>query len=359
MIPTLDLVAQYQALKPEIDAAVGRVLASGHYILGPEVEAFEKEAAQYLGVKHAIGLNSGTDALIIALRAMGVGPGHQVITTPFSFFATAEAIELVGAEPVFADVEESTFNIDPKSVKRLINPLTKAIIPVHLFGRPADLSTIESFGIPVLEDAAQAFGAVYQGQRLGTFGRMGAVSFFPSKNLGAAGDAGLLITQEDGLAATARALRAHGGRKKYYNEMLGYNSRLDAIQAAILRVKLPHLDKWVESRRRVALKYQQALQGVRGVKCPELVDGHVFHQYVIRVADGRRDELVASLRARGVDSAIYYPLPIDALPVYRNRFTPQPVSFMLSKEVLALPIWPEISDQQIETVATAVRESLR
>jgi dTDP-4-amino-4,6-dideoxygalactose transaminase len=247
-IPVYDPLPEVEALWEELQAAALRVLRSGRYILGPEVEAFEEEVAAYLGVKHAIGANSGTDALVIALRALGVGPGDEVITTPFTFFATAEAISLVGATPVFVDIDPRTFNINPDLIPSAITPRTKAILPVHLYGLPAEMDPIleiaRSHGLKVLEDCAQAFGATYKGKKVGTLGDAGAFSFFPTKNLGGFGDGGLIATNSDEVAERARMLRAHGSRRKYYNEAIGYNSRLDALQAALLRVKLPRVDAW-------------------------------------------------------------------------------------------------------------------
>ncbi|MCA1791858.1 MAG: DegT/DnrJ/EryC1/StrS family aminotransferase, partial [Thioalkalivibrio sp.] len=258
-IPVLNLTPEIEELWDELNDAFQRVLRSGQFILGPEVEAFETEVADYLGVKHAIGVNSGTDALVIGLRALGIGPGDEVITTPFTFFATGESIANVGATPVFVDIDENSFNIDPSLIEDAITPRTKAILPVHLFGRPCDMDAVmgiaERHGLEVVEDAAQSFGARLGGQQSGTFGRVGAFSFFPSKNLGAFGDAGLLATDDDEVAESARMLRAHGSRTKYHNETLGYNSRLDSLQAAFLRVKLPRVDAWNERRRDVAATY--------------------------------------------------------------------------------------------------------
>src|SRR5690606_6955787 len=257
------------------------------FIGGPEVDSFEKEAAAYLGAKHAVGVNSGTDALVIALRALGVGAGDEVITTPFSFFATAESISNVGAEPVFVDVDEATFNIAPR---------TMAILPAHLYGRPADMDALmavaERHGLKVVEDCAQSFGARYRGSRqTGTIGHVGAYSFFPSKNLGAYGDGGLIATDDDHIAEQARMLRAHGSKRKYHNEVLGYNSRLDALQAAFLRVKLPHVDAWNDGRRATARRYGELLADVPGVVTPQVVNGHVFHQYTVRLLGADRDQV--------------------------------------------------------------------
>src|SRR5690606_19924572 len=264
-----------------------RILKSGQFILGGDVRAFEAEIAAYLGVKHAIGVNSGTDALLIGLRALGVGPGDEVITTPFTFFATAEVISLLGATPVFVDIDPESFNIDPDLIEEKITARTKAIIPVHLYGRAAEMEKIMAIarkhGLKVVEDVAQAMGGEAQGKKLGSIGDVGAFSFFPTKNLGAYGDGGLITTDNDELAELAKMLRAHGSRKKYYNEVLGYNSRLDTLQAAILRVKLPHIDAWNKRRFEAAVRYSDLLADVPHVVTPSLVEGHVFHQYTIRI----------------------------------------------------------------------------
>ena len=367
-IPILDLAPEIAALWPDLQAAFERVLRSGHFILGPEVDAFEREVAAYLGVAHAVGLNSGTDALVIALRALGVGPGDEVITTPFSFFATAEAVSLVGATPVFVDVDARTFNLDPDGLDAAVTERTKVLMPVHLFGRPCEMGAVldvaARHGLAVVEDGAQSFGARWVGRRTGTLGAFGAFSFFPSKNLGAFGDAGLLATDDPGLAATARMLRAHGSRKKYHNETLGYNTRLDALQAAFLRAKLPHVDGWNEGRRRAATRYGALLKDVDGLVPPELADGHVFHQYTVRVLPGpdgrpRRDAVQAALAAAGVGTMVYYPIPIDRLPVYAGRYAPCPVSDRLAGEVLSLPLWPGIDAVTQVRVAEALKAALR
>ncbi len=376
-IPILDLKAQYQSLQADIDRAVARVLASGQFILGPEVQAFEEEVAAYLGVRHAVAVNSGTDALVISLRSLGVGAGDEVITTPFSFFATAEAVSLVGACPVFVDVELDSFNLDPTKIEAAITPRTKAILPVHLFGRPAAMGAIvevaQAHGLAVLEDCAQSFGARYcppcencqctaatqqtlANQFTGAIGSMGAFSFFPTKNLGAYGDGGLITTNDDDLAERSRMLRVHGSRQRYHHEMIGYNSRLDSLQAAILRVKLPHIDRWNQERRRVAQTYHQALAGLEMIVTPRIVPGHVFHQYTIRVLDGRRDALAAYLKAAGISSMVYYPIPQDHCPMYKGQSPPNPVSDRLANEVLSLPIWPELSDATIEYIAATIRQ---
>lgn len=342
MVPILDLATEIEFLWDDLMAAITRVLRSGQFILGPEVEAFEREVAEYLGVKHAIGLNSGTDALVIGLRALGVGPGDEVITTPFTFFATAEAISLVGATPVFVDIDPRTFNLDPELIPAAITPRTKAILPVHLYGRPAEMEPIlaiaEEHGLKVLEDCAQAFGATYSGRKVGTLGHAGAFSFFPSKNLGAYGDGGLLVTDDDQVAEMARMLRAHGSRRKYHNEMVGYNSRLDALQAAILRVKLPHVDRWNAQRREVARRYNQLLDGVPGLVLPEITEGHVFHQYTVRILGGKRDAVQQSLARAGIGTMVYYPIPLHRLPVYGHSEGSLLEAERVASEVLSLPM---------------------
>ena len=321
-IPILDLGPEIDAHRDAFQAAFERVLRSGRFIGGPEVASFEAAVAEYLGVRHAVGLNSGTDALVIALRALGVGPGDEVVTTPFTFFATAEAVSLVGATPVFVDVDEATYNIDPQLVEAAITERTRALLPVHLYGQPAAMTQLvalaERHGLAVVEDCAQSFGARYRGdcvgcrgahcddgqrrqldgRMTGAIGDVGTLSFFPSKNLGAFGDGGMLVTNDARLAELATQLRAHGGAHKYHNERLGYNSRLDALQAAFLAVKLPHIDAANAARRAVAQRYTDALADVEGIVAPEVTDGHVFHQYTVRVLGGQRDALAAALEAR-------------------------------------------------------------
>lgn len=335
------------------------MLRSGHFILGPDVKAFEDEVAAYLGVRHAIGLNSGTDALFIGLRALGLQPGDEVITTTFSFFATAESVSMLGAKPVFVDVEEESFNLDVAQVEAAITAKTRAIIPVHLFGRPANMSAVldvaKRHGLKVLEDCAQSFGAMAGEAFTGTLGDAGAYSFFPSKNLGAYGDGGLLATNDDEVARVARMLRAHGSAKKYHNEMVGYNSRLDTIQAAILRVKLPHIEAYNTGRRRVAERYNEAFRGLDGLITPAVVDGHVFHQYTLRVMDGRRSALAQHLEEQGIQTMVYYPIPQDRLPIYAGHYPRFPVSDRLAEEVLSLPIWPQMTQEEQSVVSEAVR----
>jgi dTDP-4-amino-4,6-dideoxygalactose transaminase len=361
-IPVLDLKPQYESLKSDLQVAINRVVESGRFVMGPDVKAFEAEVAQYLGVKHAIGVNSGTDALFIGLRALGIGPGDEVITTPFTFFATAESISHVGATPVFVDVDERTFNIVPELIEEKITERTKAILPVHLFGRPTEMGGImalaERYDLEVVEDCAQSFGARYEGRQTGTFGTMGAYSFFPSKNLGAYGDGGLIATNEDALADTARMLRVHGAKKKYQNEMVGYNSRLDTIQAAVLRVKLPHVDAWNEDRRRVAALYGELLEYVPGVAAPEATEGHVFHQYTVRIIYGNRDEVQAGLKKAGIDTMVYYPVPVHQLPLYRELDYHLPLAEKATGEVLSLPIWPTMDEPTQRRVVEAIKRAL-
>ena len=380
-IPILDLSPQYQSLKTEIYAAIDRVLESGQFIMGPDVKQFEQEVATYLGVKHAITVNSGTDALVIGLRAMGIGSEDEVITTPFSFFATAESISSIGATPIFVDIDPKTFNIDPAKIKDKITSRTKAIMPVHLYGNPAAMTQImgiaQAHGLKVIEDCAQSFGARYAGtcsgcdgacsdtlrstiagKMTGTIGDVGAYSFFPSKNLGAYGDGGLIVTNDDAIADLARMLRVHGAKKKYHNEIIGYNSRLDTLQAAILRVKLPHIDEWNVGRRRVASLYTQLLKNIPEIIAPEVVSGHVFHQYTIRIVKGDRDKVASDLAAKGISTMIYYPIPQDQLPIYAGKYPANPISDLLGTQVLSLPIWTELNRSIAEEVIGCLRTSI-
>jgi dTDP-4-amino-4,6-dideoxygalactose transaminase len=361
-IPVYDPLPEVEFLWPELEEAFRRVIRSGRYILGPEVEAFEEEVAAYLGVRHAIGVNSGTDALVIALRALGVGPGDEVITTPFTFFATAEAISLVGATPVFVDIDPRTFNINPDLVPSAITPRTKAILPVHLYGLPAEMDPIleiaRSHGLKVLEDCAQAFGATYKGKKVGTLGDAGAFSFFPTKNLGGFGDGGLIATNSDEVAERARMLRAHGSRRKYYNEAIGYNSRLDAFQAALLRVKLSRVEAWNEARRQVASHYNELLAGLPGLVLPEVSPGHVFHQYTVRVLGGR-DRVAEALAREGVGTMVYYPVPLHKLPVYAHMGAALSEAERAAREVLSLPIGPHLNPSSQEGVSEALKAFLK
>jgi dTDP-4-amino-4,6-dideoxygalactose transaminase len=385
-IPVLDLKPQYNSLKSEIQAAINRVLESGDFILGQDVTLLEQEVASLLGVKHAIAVNSGTDALMIGLRCLGIGSGDEVVTSPFSFFATAESISNVGAKPIFADVNPDSFNLCPRSLLERITPRTKAILPVHLYGQPADMGQILDIAahhhLSVVEDCAQSFGAQYasdfpaldpgqpaasssiasrsklSGRYTGTLGQIGAFSFYPSKNLGAYGDGGMIVTDQDALAESARMLRVHGEKRRYHNLMLGYNSRLDTLQAAILRVKLPHIHAWSQARRQIAQTYNKLLAGIPGLITPQLTAGHVFHQYTLRITNGQRDRVHQDLAAQGITTMIYYPVPQDQLPVYKGQYPPNPNSDLLAQEVLSLPIWPEIEAKTLQRVADALKTSL-
>ncbi len=362
-IPLLDLSSEIDELWDELNLAFQRVLRSGIFIMGPEVKAFEEEVAHYLGVKHAISLNSGTDALVIGLRALGIQSGDEVITTPFTFFATAEAISHIGATPVFVDIDPKTYNIDPQLIESAITPRTKAIVPVHLYGRPVEMEPIlklaEKYNLKILEDCAQAFGATYQGKLVGTLGHAGAFSFFPSKNLGAFGDGGLLATNDDLIAEKARMLRVHGARKKYYNETLGYNSRLDALHAALLRVKLPHIDRWNRLRRQAAQRYNDLLANLPELVLPEICEGHVFHQYTVRVLGGHRNEVQTRLAEAGIETMVYYPVPLHRLPVYCMMGASCPEADKASAEVLSLPLWPTIPVEVQQRVADTLARIIR
>jgi len=320
-VPLLDLSPEIDALWDELTAAIHGVMKNTAFIMGPNVKAFEQECADYFGVKHALGLNSGTDALILGVHALGIKPGDEVITTSFTFFATGEAISHFRATQIFVDNDPATFNMDIAQVEAAITPKTKAIIPVHLYGQTCDMDPLmalaEKYGLKVLEDVAQAFGSEYKGKKAGAIGDAGCFSFFPSKNLGAFGDGGLFITNDDALADSVRMMRVHGARKKYFNEAIGVNSRLDELQAAVLRVKLPHIDSWNSARRIAAHRYNALFAGLDGVVTPaESAFGkHVYHQYTLRIADGKRDAVQAKLAEDGIGSFVYYPVPVHKLPV--------------------------------------------
>lgn len=364
VFPFLDLKAQYRAIKPEIDTAIQRVMDSQHFILGAEVENLEKELAQFLGTRFAIACASGSDALLLALMALNVGPGDEVITVPFTFIATAGAIARLGARPVFVDIRADTYNIDTSKLEAAITPKTKAIIPVHLFGTAAEMKPImdlsERRGLPVVEDAAQSIGARYSGRRVGSIGLCGCFSFFPSKNLGAAGDGGLLTTNDAQFADRLRMLRNHGGHSKYECELIGMNSRLDALQAAILGVKLRYLDSWASARRRNAAQYSELFKhrGLDSVLTLPTVDqnsDHIYHQYVIRAP--RRDELRKHLSECAVPTEIYYPIPLHlqrAFAYLGQKLGDLPEAERASREVLALPIFPELSPVQQELVVDSI-----
>lgn len=355
-IPLIDLVAQYRAIQPKIDQAIRQVLESGQFILGPNVAALEEEAAGYLGVKHAVGVASGTDALVLALRALRIGPGDEVIVPAYTFFATAEAVMLVGAKPVFVDIEADTCCLNVRQVAERLTTRTKAVIPVHLYGHPADMTALldlaRSHGLKVIEDNAQAFGAECGGCKTGSLGDVGCLSFFPSKNLGAYGDGGMVVTDDGEVAEGVRMLRTHGWRKRYHPELMGYNSRLDELQAAILRVKLRHVDEWNERRRHLARRYGDQLSGLGlGVPYEAPHARHVYHLYVIRVKE--RDRVRRCLKDAGIACAVYYPQPLHLTEPCRPLGYPEgsfPEAEQASQEMLAIPLYPEMSEEQLQEV---------
>lgn len=355
MIPILDLTQQYRTLKDEINAALEEVFTSGHFINGPNVRALEAEIASYTDCSHAVGLNSGTDALHLALRALDIGPGDEVITSPFTFVATTEAIGIVGATPVFVDIDPESYNIDPAAIEAAVTARTKAILPIHLYGNPAPMHDIleiaKRHGLAVVEDCAQAIGATIDGKKVGSFGDVGCFSFFPSKNLGAFGDGGMATTNRTDLAERMRSLRAHGGRVKYHHEELGVNSRLDEVQAAILRVKLPHLDAWIDRRRASAHAYSTALGSLVAVPAERDGTRHVFHQYTVRVPN--RDDVQKQLGADGVQTMVYYPVPLHLQEVHRALGYGEgafPHAEEAAREVLSLPMFPELAREQLDDV---------
>ena len=383
-VPLLDLKAQYAGIRDEVRSMVDQVLESQKFILGPNVEALEKEIAAFCGVSHAVGLASGTDALLLSLRAVGVGPESAVVTVPYTFFATAGAIVNLGARPLFVDIEETGFNMDPgclssflqnecsfnlttqRLVHKASNREVRAILPVHLYGQCADmrqiLETAERYRLPVVEDSCQALGAKYEGRAAGTIGACGCISFFPSKNLGGAGDGGMVVTGSEELASRVRLLRTHGGVRKYYHSVVGYNSRLDELQATILRVKLRHLAEWNEGRRRNAAAYEAdfGAAGFSGhVRTPAVLPGrdHIYHQYVIRCQ--RRDELKAHLAAKGIGTEIYYPVSLHEQECFRYlgyRPSDFPQSRRAAQETLALPVYAELSPDQRSLVVSSIAE---
>lgn len=375
-VPPLDLGQQYKLIQDEVSACVQAILASGRYIGGSIIEAFEQEFGQYIGVRETIACNSGTDALFLALRALNIGPGDEVITTPFTFIATAEMISAVGATPVFVDIEAQTFNLDIEKIPNAITERTKAIIPVHLFGQPVDMTRLmaiaASYHLAVIEDCAQATGATWQGQKVGSIGHIGCFSFFPTKNLGACGDGGAVTTQDSTLAQRMRMIKEHGQSSRYRSETIGMNSRLDALQAGILQIKLRYLDRWNQQRQRVAQRYHQFLYSLPEIITPqEIVGGEsVWNQYTIRVQSVSnplnsdlkpRDHLRNYLQAQGIGSMIYYPIPLHQQPVYQDLgYQPHqlPVVEAVCQEVLSLPLFPELSSDQQDQVIEAIQEGL-
>lgn len=364
-VPLLDLKKQYASIREEVESALAAVFESQQFILGPQLLALEQEIADYCGTRFAVGVGSGTDALLLSLRVLGVGPEDEVIVPAFTFFATAECVSLLGAKPVFADIQPDTFTLDPKSVAAKIGPHTRAIIPVHLYGQAADMDPLlelaRKHGLRVVEDNAQALGATYRGRRAGALGDAGCISFYPTKNLGAWGDAGMVVTNSQEIATRLRSLRDHGSAHKYVSQEVGWNSRLDEIQAAVLRVKLRHLDAWNQQRRSHAAAYESQLGGLDGVVPPRLAGWgeHVFHQYTLRVP--RRDSVQKALSSRGIATAVYYPVPLHLQPAYASlghKPGDLPHSECASAQVLSLPVFAEMTDQQIAQVASALRESL-
>jgi len=366
-VPSFDLTRQNTKLRDELMAAIGEVVDSGQFILGDHVERLEESIAKICGVKHAVAVANGSDALYLALMAADVGPGDEVITTPFTFFATAGSIVRVGAKPVFCDIDPKTFNIDPTQIEGKVTARTKAILPVHLYGQPADMDQINAIAakhkLTVIEDAAQAIGARYKGRPVGALGDMACISFFPTKNLGAFGDAGMVVTKDDTLAERLRMLRTHGARKKYYHELLGINSRLDALQAAILNVKVKHLGDWVEARRSLAEGYNRGLDvAADAARRPVVLEGayHVYHQYTVRVPN--RDVVQEELKSRGIGSTVYYPLPLHLQPVFENlgyRLGDFPESEKAAEEALSLPMFPELNASEQEHVVEQLCDMLR
>jgi dTDP-4-amino-4,6-dideoxygalactose transaminase len=374
-IPPLDLKRQYQAIGADVSAAVLEVLASGAYIGGAVVQDFERQFANYVGTTDSISCNSGTDALYLALRAMKIGAGDEVITTPFTFIATAETISEVGAKPIFVDIDPTTYNLDLTQLAAAITPRTKAIMPVHLFGNPVDMTALMAIStqhkLIVIEDCAQSTGAKWNGKQVGSIGHFGCFSFFPTKNLGACGDGGAVTVNDSVLAGDLRMYREHGSRQRYYHEAIGVNSRLDAIQAAVLQIKLQHLDTWNAQRTAVAARYQELFAHVPNIITPQPTPGgeSVWNQYTIRIvapagvdAAAHRDAVRAKLLAAGVISMIYYPLPLHLQAVYQDLHLPvgsYPVTELVSNQVLSLPMFPEITPEEQQRVAHALKDALQ
>ena len=374
-VPLCDIALQYRGLQDEIDSAVLRVLYSGQAILGPEVTKFEEEAAAYCRAPYALGCASGTDAILLALYGLDIGPGDEVILPPFTFFATVGSIIRVGATPVFVDIDPLTFNIDPDLIEAKITPRTKAIMPVHLFGQCCEMDPIwdiaDRHGLAVIEDAAQTFGAEYKDQRCGTLGVVSCFSFYPSKNLGTMGDAGMVTTNNASVNKKMAAYRVHGSEVKYFHKYIGWNARLDAIQAAMLRVKLPHVDRWIEGRQSAAARYDALIEtaGLNGFLHRPIVrpyGKHTFNQYTLRVSAGHRDSMVKFLKNEGIGCEVYYPSPLhlqECLTHLEHQAGDFPVSEEAAKNVLSLPMFPEITDAQqrrvIEVCSAYVRQQLR
>lgn len=365
MIPMADLGAQWPGLADEIEAGFRRVAASGCYVQGPEVAAFEREVADWLGVPHAVGCGSGTDALALSLRACGIGPGDEVITTPFTFFGTVEAIMHAGAVPVFADIDRASFNLDPGRVAAAVTARTRAILPVHLFGLPADTGALRAIALRhrlrLIEDCAQAFGAQCGGAHVGSFGDAAGFSFYPSKNLGAFGDAGLVTTRRPEVADAVRALGNHGSRERYLHDSIGGTSRLDELQAVVLRAKLRRMEHWNAARRRIAAHYDDALSGLPGLQPPRVPPGVLpaWQQYTVLLDD--REPVIAALRAAGIASAVHYPRPLHRQPALRARHGSDrlPVADDIAARCLSLPMHPALSDSEIERIGAVIGDAAR
>jgi dTDP-4-amino-4,6-dideoxygalactose transaminase len=364
-VPYLDLRAQLKPLRAEIDAAIARTLDNCSFCLGPDVVQFEKDFAQFCGAGHALGFNSGTSALHIAMLLLGVGPGDEVITTPYTFIATSWAISYCGAKPVYVDIDDTSFNLDPKLIEKAISPRTKAVLPVHLYGQPFDVDSIAAIckhhNLPFVEDAAQAHGAKYKGKTVGSLGDVACFSFYPAKNLGACGEGGALVTNNAVYAARAKSLREHGSTVRYHHDEIGYNYRLEGIQGAVLGVKLKHIAHWTRERQRVASRYA-ALLADTPLKLPTVTDGNesAWHLYTVR--HPRRDELKKYLDANGIGNAVHYPMPLHLQKVYAHLGHQPgafPVAEKASREVLSLPMFPELTDAQIERVAAVIHEFFR
>lgn len=364
-IPAIDLQAQYKSIKNDIDAALKNVITNAHFVGGKEIGLLEEKIASLTNTKYAVALNSGTDALYLALLALEISKDDEVITSPFTFFATAEVICLLGAKPVFVDINPQTFNIDETQIEKAITKRTKAIMPVHMFGLPANMSAIRNIAkqheIPIVEDACQAIAATYKGKPVGGLGTIGCFSFYPTKNLGAWGDGGMITTNNTKIATTIRMLRNHGSKRKYFNDRVGISSRLDTLQAAVLLAKLPHLNKWTKRRQSLAHYFNRVLKGVLGISTP-FVDNkseHVYNQYTIRLPANKRDKIQAVLKQNGIASIIYYPIPLHIIPAlaylgYDKEDFPE--ALKASQEVLSLPLYPELKESQIDFIAALLKQ---